>query len=244
MIPPHNDPQHTPPEPARPIPAPLSASLAVPLAAGAAALLPSGAGASIYYLNFSGTVVEDAIPDDGTDAVFDVDANGDGSPDLQLRSRIDALRGNSAEIRGGPDQPIGIIATTNGPYFYPARLAANASIGPSALFLDFSAGRAGSLAVNSGYPGSQWADPDAAGFLGLRFTFSGRTHYGWARLSVAPNDGPAPRAITLHDLAWHESPDTWIPAGYVPEPSTPSLLALGLSGLTTLRRKNRKAQTP
>ena len=57
------------------------------------------------------------------------------------------------------------------------------------------------------WPAFTWANfPD--GYLGLRFTIAGETHYGWARLSI-----PSAEGFTLKDYAYNSVPDEAIIAG-------------------------------
>lgn len=129
-------------------------------------------------------------------------------------------------------------------------LPAGAMIGPKLPF-------AGTImAVGSTVPGSQWQNVTNR-YLGLRFAIKGRTHYGWARLSVhvAPRNSLVD--ATLTGYAYETIPDKPIIAGrttgsedegveqirpasltvLIPQSFTLRLLALGSPGLTIWRRE-------
>ncbi|MFZ0338003.1 MAG: PEP-CTERM sorting domain-containing protein [Terracidiphilus sp.] len=84
-------------------------------------------------------------------------------------------------------------------------------------------------------------------YIGLEFTVSGQTYYGWAQIGSEAEYGGA--YAELYDFAYDTTPGQSIDAGetmlptVVPEPSTLSLLALGAVGLLALQRR-RKAISP
>lgn len=51
----------------------------------------------------------------------------------------------------------------------------------------------------------------AEGFVGIRFDISGQTHYGWARVEVAPNG----QSMTIKDYAYESTPGLPIAAGNI-----------------------------
>jgi hypothetical protein len=96
-------------------------------------------------------------------------------------------------------------------------------------------------------------------FLGLKFEIHGRTHYGWARLSIGYNRFGL--TATLTGYAYETIPNKSITAGATKgpddeEPAPVSLkrhdrearmlgaLALGASGLSIWRREESVASTP
>jgi hypothetical protein len=89
------------------------------------------------------------------------------------------------------------------------------------------------------------------GYLGLKFTLKGQTHYGWARLTVQAL-GRAFIKATLTGYAYETIPNKTILAGHTkgpeeiaeaslttlaPNPATLGLLATGAPGLSIWRRK-------
>jgi hypothetical protein len=88
------------------------------------------------------------------------------------------------------------------------------------------------------------------GFAGFGFQIGGSQHYGWVRLSwddlvgldgAAGADGYVDQ-LTIHDLAWNDTPDGAIAAGDgipapAPAPAPLALLACGAVGLAALRRR-------
>ena len=205
----------------------------------AGALTLSGSEAAIVYINYSNQVLADPTPNNGASAFFPFDFNGDGAADLRFMQRIDASSSNFAGVvaaSGGRFDAIGLI---QGAYRYPARLAANQSIGPSAFFITFSGNAIGSMAFGNGFTGSQWAGaaPTNTGYLAIRFNAGTNQHYGWVRLTVGPNSGAQPRAITVHEAAYESVPGGAIAAGAIPEPGGLGLLALGGTGILMHRRR-------
>ena len=72
-------------------------------------------------------------------------------------------------------------------------------------------------------------------YLGVQFSFSGQTHYGWVGVEVNGSTG------TIRDYAYESSPDTAIAAGVIPEPSTLALLAAGAGAVGLRRRRSQVA---
>ena len=81
------------------------------------------------------------------------------------------------------------------------------------------------------------AEGDFAGdakFLGVVFSFSGQTHYGWVGVEVTNSTG------IIRDYAYESTPDTAIAAGAVPEPSSLALLAMGAGAMALRPRRDRE----
>ncbi len=228
----------------------LSASLSTRLsrystAAAVGAVTLSGSQAAIVYINYGNLLIADAVPNDGLRQTIDFDIDQNGTVDLRWRQGIETIVGqNFAGFRGPPGGTVGTLGVITGAGFlYPARLAASAIIGPSAGFITIAAtGNPASMASGSGFPQSRWAggSPANTGYLGVRFTIGANQHYGWIRLTVNENAHPTrPRAMTIHEGAFEDVPDTEIAAGAgaIPEPTSLGLLALGSIGLTAHRRR-------
>ena len=82
-------------------------------------------------------------------------------------------------------------------------------------------------------------------YMGLRFSISGQTHYGWAlvnaRLYVAPSDDGIAE-VKVKQYAYESLAETSLLTGQtssaVPEPSSLALFALGAAGIVVARRRN------
>jgi hypothetical protein len=136
---------------------------------------------------------------------------------------------------------------------YASALKRGARIGPKAHF-------SGKLMASSqSGQGSlgRWLNV-TNGYLGLKFTIKGKTHYGWARLTVHALGGAFIKA-TLTGYAYQTIPNKPIIAGQtkltdeiddsigqpnpaaltalIPEPTTLGALAMGAPGLSIWRRK-------
>ena len=100
-------------------------------------------------------------------------------------------------------------------------------------------------------------------YLGLVFTVKGKTHYGWARLSVQVSKRPFKLIATLTGYAYETIPGKAIVAGQTkgpeessieqsqsdlraptPERATLGLLALGSPGLSIWRREESAGAAP
>jgi hypothetical protein len=78
---------------------------------------------------------------------------------------------------------------------------------------------------------SPWALGDT-GYIGVQVSISGVTSYGWAQISMGLDS-----TVTLLDFAYNDTENGSILAGQVPEPHGALLLALGASGVATMRRR-------
>jgi hypothetical protein len=73
------------------------------------------------------------------------------------------------------------------------------------------------------------------GFVGVKLTLSGQTHYGWLRLLNNPTSNP--QSLTLRDWAYESTPNLGIETTVVPEPSAAALAGLAAALALAARRK-------
>lgn len=222
-------------------------------AAGAAAVAAGFVGnaqAAITFIDYNDTVVVDPISGDAIWGNFTINFNGDAQADVLISYRNFNATGGTANTFPAAGAATAVVGAISAGFNYPSRLAANASIGPSAAFILVNGGIVGGrgdLAWGPGYPSSNWVapvgGPASTGYLGFRFKIGADDHFGWVRISVDPTGAPSPRFVTVHDAAYETVPNTGILAGAtgIPEPASLGLLALGSLGLTTMRRRKSAA---
>lgn len=224
---------------------------------GALSLVSSDA-AIVYVNNSAAAPLVDGITTDTSYAAFSFDLNNDGAMDLRfwVKDRtgvVGSTFDNDALLTAplGAGLTLGAVGMAAGGYLYPARLAGGATIDGSAGFITLpqvsSGATVGWLADgNAGGPGyvnSQFTvAPTNTGYIGLKFIIAGNDHFGWIRITVAPQStvaGSHPRAITVHEWAYEDVPGQGLEAGagIIPEPTSLGLLALGSLGLAAHRRR-------
>ena len=170
---------------------------------------------------------------------YNLDLNHDGTTDFTLQDTfwtncstfVSALRvkpaaGNGAEGWTG-FQP------------YAFALKRGAKIGPADYFPGQQMASVLAGPTGGGYNGS-WVNVKNR-YLGLQFKIKGKTHYGWARLSVQVQGYPTDRVTgTLTGYAYETVPNKRIVAGQTKGPEQPTLQPAGLGrlakGVSALRR--------
>lgn len=96
--------------------------------------------------------------------------------------------------------------------------------------------------ANGGADSSAWPGLDQGflGYLGFAFDFAdGSLHYGWAQIGVKAynKDDLSSFEVSVYGYGYETQDDVGIGAGYLPEPSTLALFAIGAIGYWP--RKNR-----
>ena len=208
-----------------------------------------------------GQVLYTDIPDAVLPAVnpypgdaFALDLNNDGTTDFNFLAWKSSSSTNTYAFGLLMDPPttanpagiIGTYATTGNHQGIVSELALNHSIGtnPAAFFkfsnilynttqyvnpllLSFSNG-----VVTNGV----WQPGDTSRYVGLEFNFGGGTHYGWARLDVAPDAS----SITIRDYACDLTADEPLfagqgsPLGVSPVKQPDNFNILGYEGVATI----------
>jgi hypothetical protein len=122
---------------------------------------------------------------------------------------------NPAGLAGGnaaivfPSAGGAFVGITAAGFQYPALLAEGDIIDGASGFT--ATGARGDLNYyGCAYSNSQWCNDVVDGYLGVRFTFSGNTHYGWVRLDTDVNGS---NLMVIKDFAFESSPNTAIEAG-------------------------------
>lgn len=169
---------------------------------------------------------------------------------------FEGWRGGAADVENGglraiPWSPANGYKSGYGLGVIDGPLAAKAPIGPRQQF-----SRSGFIAYGlfdtyfscnhqargtCGFATGPWLNK--SGYMGVQFTISGQTHYGWVKFQE--NGSPQYQYGTIEGWAYNNVANQEIRAGQTtnatPEPGTLSLLALGSLGLGFWRR--RKATT-
>jgi hypothetical protein len=150
----------------------------------------------------SGQVVYTDVDPDFVGTVgdsFAIDFNNDGIDDVVVLAQNVGY--DIVQIVAEPLN--GVIATSNGGYFYAENLAYGTDINAGAgVFRDF-----GDACAGVGYAGSQFCG-EGEGYVGVRFDVSGNTHYAWIRIDVADSGN-----FIVLDYAYESTPDATIEAG-------------------------------
>jgi len=193
-----------------------------------------------------------------------LDLNHDGTADFKFENwwNTNTTFGPSGTLSVFPaEQTNGILGYgTAGKYglvYFASALRAGALIGPKASFfspqfIDWM--------FRASYGWGQWKDVRNR-YLGFRFAIRGKTHYGWARLTVTTNKKNLKITAILTGYAYETVPNKAIVAGQTqtksaveedgginqpeaalivptPKPATLGLLAMGSSGLSIWRRED------
>jgi len=110
-------------------------------------------------------------------------------------------------------------------------------IGPS-LSINTLQWNIGNAILLSGQFDNAWLGPfvSEVAYIGISFEREGKTHYAWA---LVEGGGPGTHRGVI-SYAWETEPGVPIPAGAIPEPSSTSLLFLGMFGI--LARRHRGSQ--
>jgi hypothetical protein len=193
---------------------------------------------------------------------YKLDINHDGTTDFTLKDSYTATTsGFFALLSAAPAAGNGLEGWVGGQAWAFA-LKAGAGVGPRHYFPGKVLMAAGSLAGSLSYAGS-WVNVKNR-YVGLKFKIAGKTHYGWARLSVQVTNRSSITA-TLNGYAYETVAGKSIRAGQtmdsdetgsneqsgsaslrIPasEPRTLGVLAIGSSGQSVWRRETRLPRGP
>lgn len=168
---------------------------------------------------------------------YALDLNHDGTNDFYLTHWSGSSNGSrfAGLLALGP-RGNGIARSASLPYELALKKGAKISSGLTfgSAFGAFMAA-VSSTTVGREHSRGNWIDVTNR-YLGLRFSISGKVHFGWARLTVRASNDPAHLAATLTGYAYETIPNKPIIAGQtkgpdvVVEPATLGHLAAGASG--------------
>ena len=201
-----------------------------------------------------------------------LDVNHDGTPDFTIslgaggyfhESWVGVFVQGSQITKGFYNA---VVATQVGRLRFAADLPPNAPVGKKRTFGSFWTKAMAECTLfrnRSSYQTHStgpWRNVESR-YLGLKFSISGQTHYGWARLNVKLNK-KCNFVVTLTGYAYETIPNKLIFTGHTKgpndisieepdaaltmpdsEPATLGLLAMGSPGLSVWRRKERAAST-
>jgi len=192
----------------------------------------------------------------GRNTVYNLDLNHDGSVDFFLSNDYrNQSGGTGADMRVNAPRGNGFaVSATQG---FALALRKGANINGKRLF-DSGFGLMGVVSTSTGgnvrYRGN-WLHATNR-YLGLKFSVAGKTHYGWARLTVRGTSDPAHFTAILTGYAYETIPNKPIVAGKTKgpdeisfkepdagvtmptrKPASLGLLAMGATGLSAWRRE-------
>jgi Secretion system C-terminal sorting domain len=174
-------------------------------ALSAAVLGVADASGQVVYTDIDPDVVLDVGGD------YIVDFTGTGEENVTI-SNADGLAGGNAAL-AFPSSGGAFVGFESAGFQYPSLLAENDVIDGTTLTAD---GVRGDLNYyGCAYSNSQWCDTVVDGYLGVKFTFDGNTHYGWVRMDTDVNGS---NLIVVKGIAFDATPDTPIAAGDEGEP--------------------------
>jgi hypothetical protein len=238
-------------------------ALAATAGAAGALTLAQPAEAKIVY-----TPTHEVI---GKDGYYAIDFNHDGTADVIIYNQrycCGPFGGSFNRIGGFPNQlesaGVECVPGTNRGYFLESALMPGARIGAGGHFLQkgLMAGQCAHGTHSSAPPCSSrpygtwgWANVKNR-YLGVSFVVRGKTHYGWARLSVKLSRKPFKATVILSGYAYETIANKRIIAGDTKGPeagrmegsnaalvnpvrkaASLGLLALGAPGLSIWRRE-------
>jgi len=179
----------------------------------AGVLVASSAGAQIVYTDINPDTTMIGIPNS-----FDIDFNGDMTPEFQLKMYYSSAT-TMTFARVYPQSSLNEVMATS----YVDVLNLNNTISAGQSFYN-----AGSvveiddweLDMLELYTGTttttwgKWGGTNTDKYIGVKFNLSGNTHYGWIRVDADLSQTSSNNwSITIKDFAYQSTPDSSILAG-------------------------------
>lgn len=133
---------------------------------------------------------------------YSIDMDGDGNNDFKLEVVTSAFTGSQAQLTSTGLYANGFVRANIGKV---AQLSSGATISSGNTFSYFAFG---GLLCQELFTDGYWCNSDVR-YIGVNFTISGNTHYGWIKCSCA-SDGSS---ITIYSYAYEQVADASIDAG-------------------------------
>ena len=176
-------------------------------AAVAAVAAGSAANAQVTYTAVNKTIT---APTAAGVVLDSIDINTDGMYDIAM-AVYTANGGTVNAVLGGPINAQGHAMAGSVPssYNYPFKLANGAAVNTQNFLTADSAGTF-TLVINGATPyNSFWNDGVIDGYLGVKLSVGGNTHYGWVRMDMTA-DG---KQVVIKDMAYNATANGAITAG-------------------------------
>jgi methionine-rich copper-binding protein CopC len=180
----------------------------------------STAGAQIVYTDVNPDVTINTIP-----SSFDIDFNGDLTPEFQLKLYYSS---SFYLARVVPMSPLNeVMATSYVDVLNPNDIISGAqsfvnygsALEINDWYLDlfelaFSTYSYSSITYSSTGTWGKWGGANTDKYIGVKFDISGNTHYGWIRVDTDfSTTNPSAWSMTIKDFAYQSIPDSSILAG-------------------------------
>ncbi len=145
---------------------------------------------------------------DANNPIDSIDINSDGNYDFAM---VMYYSGSNAIVLGGPlnSQGHAMAGSTPSSYNYPFKLNSGDQINTQ-VFLPANTAGTFTFVYGGTNPYNEfWNGGVTDGYLGLKLSVSGNTHYGWVRMDIAANG----QTIVIKDMAYNQTANGAIQAG-------------------------------